>query len=112
MTAKAFRDYYERQHTELAMKFLARNGKPIFAGYARNYPVRGGQSLLPNFNVGLSSFEYDVISEFWFWTRADFDYLVSLYDEPVIGAAIVQDEEHLFDRSAMSVFEVDERISC
>lgn len=111
MTAEAFREYYEQQHAGLAMKLLARNGKPVFAGYARNYPLRDGQSSLPDCNDSPSSFGYDVISEFWFWTRADFDYLVSLHSESAIGAAMDQDEEQLFDRSAMRVFEVDERVS-
>lgn len=111
MSAEAFRDYYETQHAPLALKMLARDGKPIFAGYARNYPIADANSPFSGQNVGVAPFDYDVISEFWFWTRADFEFLVTLHGMPEVDEAMKQDEARVFDRTAIVVREVDERVS-
>lgn len=111
MTRDAFIEYYEKNHSELAMKILLRNKKPIFAGYKRNFPIPGGTFDMPHTSGTRPQFDYDVISEFWYWTQNDFQFFLDLCGERGIGAALELDESQFFDRSAINVFMADERIT-
>lgn len=111
MSREAFIKYYESMHAELALRILIRNGKPLFAAYKRNYPIPGGRFDMPHVGGAVPSFDYDCVSEFWYWTQEDYQCLLDLCAERGIGAALELDEGQLFDRSAMCVLTVDERIT-
>lgn len=111
MSRDAFIDYYEKQHTALAMKVLTKNGKPIFAEYSRSYPVPGGGFDLSHVKSPPAPVDFDVITQIWFWTEADYQEFLRQCGDAEISRALSADEKNLFDRNAITTFRADERIS-
>jgi hypothetical protein len=90
MSLEAFRDYYEGVHSKLC------------EGYsrgARRY-VRRYVQPRPNSLTGKDDeLEFDVITELWFEDRAVFEKAVYHASRGELPAAVLADEERLFDRS-------------
>ena len=90
MSREQFRDYYENSHACLVQRIT-----PLMRKYRRSYltPVQGG----PAEN---EEPPYDCLAEVWFDREADFRHtLTSLTADPYTIAALVEDEEKLFDRA-------------
>lgn len=101
-----FREYYEGHHAPLATHLLTQ-----YAGYRRSYTLPSDDDRLPP-EAGMGRMpDFDVLTEIWFWTRADFDEFSATAQTPENSARIAADEENLFDRSAIIMFQVDERIT-
>lgn len=101
-----FRDYYENNHAPLV---VAAGGR-LLRDYRRSYVIAENPpavrpetlSLLPSF---------DAITQVWFEDQSDFDQFAAAWAEPLIGQRIAEDEEKFFDRSNMTVYMADERIT-
>lgn len=111
MSRDDFIAYYENNHAPLAERILTKNGKCIFAGYSRTFPVPAGNFSMNHLEHAQPEIDFDVISEFWFWNQEDYDDFLQLCAQPEIGEALAKDEENFFDRSKITIFMVDERIS-
>lgn len=97
MTPQEFRNHYEGVHAPLAAKLL-----PFFTEYRRNYVLGDGAAVADHAQIGGP--DWDVITEFVFESRADYDAMCAALADPVIGAEIAEDEERFLDRSAITVF--------
>lgn len=91
MSREDFIDYYETGHSRLAAHHL-----PMIAGYRRNYPVAD------------AAVDFDVVTEMWFRSRRDHQALLHALGDPALGAMFAEDEERLFNRSAIQMFLVRE----
>lgn len=109
MSRADFIRYYEENHAPLAMRLLRKNNKPLFARYIRNYPVPAGGFDMAHVESPPPAVNFDVISEFWYWSEDDFQELHRQCAIPEIGAQIAADEEAFFDRDRVTIFMVDER---
>ncbi len=100
MTVEEFRDYYENVHAPLSTKH-ARN----MAHYIRRYI-----EPLPHPETGAwDDPPFDVITEIWYHDEAAFRSLVDIMTTSIMPREIVEDEEHLFDRSSFRIATVIER---
>lgn len=95
MSVEDFRSYYETTHAKLGKDML-----PNAKKYVRHYlnPVVDEGGDLP----------YDVITEIWFDDRADFDAGMANISKPENARIIGEDEENLFDRSAIRFVTVED----
>lgn len=108
ITREQFIDLYENSHAPLALELLRKNGKSIFAGYRRSYPVPGDLFKLPHVEYVQPPVDFDVLSEFWFWTERDFDDFLAMNEEPDYLARMTPNQETLFDMSSIRMFRVEE----
>ena len=101
MTRQEFIDYYETVHCKLAEKYLDRSG---IVRYMRRY-----LNPMPDWLTGLTSGTgYDVVMELWFKDKAAFESAFGGTPDPAVAAVFEQDEENIFDRSAVSYNTVEE----
>lgn len=108
MSRKDFIAYYENVHAPMAMRVLNKNGKPLFARYVRNFTVPGGKFDMAHIDSQHAEVDFDVISEFWYWSQEDFDELAVQCAKPEVGAEIAACEADFLDRSRITIFMVDE----
>jgi hypothetical protein len=103
LTAEQFREYYEKTHTQLALKLL-----PGFKSYQRNY-VRHDLTYRPA-HIEARPIEpnFDVIVEMTFETDDDYQKMARTLADPNISRQIVEDGERFMDRGSMQMFFVDE----
>lgn len=94
-----FVDYYENRHAPLIRSML-----PGIVAYRRNYLEAGQAHISP----GAAPVDFDVITEIWFADRAAYDHAMAVVAEPDNWAALVADEEHVFDRDKTRMFVVAE----
>ncbi|ARS29458.1 EthD domain-containing protein [Sphingomonas sp. KC8] len=100
MSIADFRDYYERHHARIGVKYLS--------GFAHRY-MRRYIVPMPNPVTGVADEpDHDVVMEIWFPDRGAFDAAMERLGEPAIAAEIAADEDHLFDRAMHRHFFVDE----
>jgi hypothetical protein len=104
-----FIDYYENKHVP-----LIRSIAPQILDYRRNFLI--GEDLLhdsgdPILGSGAAALDFDVVTEITYADEAAFAAAMSAFTSPVHFAAIVADEENLFDRSKHRFYRVDERCS-
>jgi hypothetical protein len=111
MSRDAFIAYYENNHAVLAMRLLAKNGKCIFAEYSRTYPLPGGGFDLSHVEHAPAAIDFDVLREFWFWTKEDYELFLKQCADPKIGSALTADEENFFDRRKARIFLTEEHIT-
>ncbi len=109
MSREDFIAYYENVHAPMAMRLLTKNGKPLFARYIRNFTVPRSQVGLAYAEGPQAEVDFDVMSEFWYWTQDDFDELARYCSRPEVGAEIAECEAQFLDRSRITIFMVDER---
>ncbi|RVQ66344.1 EthD family reductase [Croceicoccus ponticola] len=96
MSVEEFRSYYETTHALLGKRML-----PNLKKYVRHY-------LNPVGDDGVDDMPYDVITELWFDDRADFDVGMAHISDPDNARIIGEDEENLFDRSAIRFVTVED----
>lgn len=107
MTRDDFIAYYETNHVRLVLETIAKDSAPLFAQYTRSYP-------LPDSAVRIGSagdapeLDFDVITDMWFWSDADYRAFLTRPEDPAVAAALATDELELFDRDKMQAFLTDE----
>lgn len=97
LTPREFRDHYEGVHAPLAARLL-----PFFSEYRRNYVLGDGAAVAEHAKA--EGPEWDVVTEFVFASRADYDAMCAALADPDIGGPIAEDEERFLDRKAITVF--------
>jgi len=95
MSTEAFREYYEQHHRLIGEKYLA----GLASRYVRRYLNPQGQQELA---------DYDVILEIWFADEAAYQACGERLGEPSVALEIAEDEKHLFERSSMRSYTVNE----
>ena len=100
-THQQFRDYYETNHSQLALRLLG----DLLLDYRRNYIQPADPSSAGTARPGI---EHDVATELWFSDRAQMAAFYARVRQPEIGAQIAADEEKFMDRAAMRQALVDE----
>lgn len=100
-THEQFRDYYEANHSQLALRLLG----DLLLDYRRNYVQPADPSSAGTARPGI---EHDVVTELWFSDRAQMAAFYARVRQPEIGARIAADEEKFMDRAAMRQALVDE----
>lgn len=104
LSLEEFVERYEREHVPLVEKHASR-----MRHYSRHYLHPG--SHVVHGDVVLEP-EYDVITELWYDDRRAFEeQQQSLRDRPEALAAVVADEETLFDRTKSRTVYVEDRVS-
>lgn len=98
MNFEEFRDYYENHHSGLVTLFPTAHR--YIRRYARDWADEAGNLAEPDFHV---------LTEVWFEDQAAFDAAVERAGDPVVIAALREDEAKLFDTSRLRSFIVDER---
>jgi len=96
MSVEDFRKYYETTHAKLGERML-----PNAKKYVRHY-------LNPVGDASVDDLPYDAITEIWFDDRADFDAGMARISDPENARIIGEDEENLFDRSAIRFVTVED----
>src|SRR5690606_27667958 len=102
-----FIDYYERRHAPLAVGLLQHGGAPLFAEYARNYPVPG-QCRAIGERSGPIAPPCDAISEYSFWNEDAMNRFLDLLGQDTVAAPLAEDEAHVCDRTSFRVSRVEE----
>lgn len=106
LTPTAFRDYYERNHVKLALELI-----PFFSAYSRNYLIKDEAYKPDHLEAVPPPPPYDVVTEISFASKADYQKMLDALADPEIGRCIADDEEKFLDRSAMTMFFVDEHVT-
>jgi EthD domain len=96
LSRKGYRAYYETRHRKI--------GERVLGNYATRYVRR---YLTPADGTDRDH-DFDTILEIDFPDRTTMDACFAAMAEDAVMAEIVADEEKLFDRSRMRVFEVEE----
>jgi hypothetical protein len=103
MSREAFVEYYETRHAVLAAKHLR-----MIAGYRRSYMIPGSAVQPGHIAKVQPPPDFDVMTEFWYRSQAEFDSLKGALADPEIGRMFAEDEANLFDRTSIQMFMVDE----
>jgi uncharacterized protein (TIGR02118 family) len=93
-----FIDYYENHHVPLIKSMFD------IAEYRRSYVDLTGAILAP----GVAEPDFDVVTELWFKSRADYEAMLAGPSDPGITERIADDEAHFLDRTKTRFFIVDE----
>ena len=102
MSREAFIAYYESRHAVLAARVV-----PGLMEYRRMYIDPEHMAFgMPSASPG-----YDVITTLVFANAAAYQAAFQALSDPEISQQIAEDEEHLFDRSGIRAWVVDERRS-
>jgi len=102
MSREAFIEYYETRHAVLATRVV-----PGLIDYRRMYIDPDHMA----FGMPPASPGYDVITMLVFADAAAYQSAFHTLSDPEISQQIAEDEEHLFDRSGIRAWVVDERRS-
>lgn len=108
LSPEAFLQAYEEVHVPRALRLIRLNGAPLLAGYIRNYPLPEAQARVTS---SLMDTSFDVMTELWFWTHADYDRFIALRSDPDIARELGEGGEQLFDRTVSWLFLVKEHVS-
>lgn len=102
MSRADFIAHYESTHAPLAVRLV-----PGLIDYRRSFidPSR------PAFGLNSEWPGFDVITELVFADEASYAAALAEFAKPEVAAAIVADEENLFDRSCMRAYVVEEHRS-
>lgn len=104
MSAEAFMDYYENQHSQLSKKMGAKPALPNAQRYVRRYlkPEKNpltGEVIHPG---------YDCVMEIWWDSRADFEAAMKGLSDPAMLQIRKDDELKLFASNSNPVCTVEE----
>jgi len=103
-TKEHFREYYERQHAELAKKYISH----LLVKYTRSYITWASYNPTANPLGTAVAFDYDVITEMWMKDRAAFEELQRIMSDPKINKLLADDEENYSDRRSILMITTDE----
>ena len=100
MSLAEFRDYYERHHAKLVMKYMG----PSVRRYVRRYvaPVANGETGADG------ELDFDVITELWVEDPAAAAAVLDMAKRGLTPADVVGDELRLFERSSIRFAAVTE----
>jgi uncharacterized protein (TIGR02118 family) len=99
ITREQFRAHYEGVHVPLVNKLL-----PFFADYRRNY-INRDDSV---YDGAEDTCKYDVVTELWFASLADYDNFTEALKDPAVFGALTECEAAFLDPSTMVTYVVDE----
>lgn len=97
MSIEDFRRHYEENHAPLAMRMVP-NLKRYVRHYAAPYPDAASMPDIP----------CDVITEFGFDDRADFERGMAYIQDPERSPILVEDEERFIDRDSVRFFMIED----
>jgi hypothetical protein len=100
--------HYETDHSRLGVELLSKDGKSIFAQYSRSYPITQGGANFEHLGYDSHGADFDVMTQFWFWTGEDFEAFKAMCADPETGAILTADEDRFLDRNSIRTFMVDE----
>jgi len=104
LSLEEFIERYEGEHVPLAEKFATR-----ITHYSRHYLYPGSHVIHGD---EVAEPEYDVITELWYDDREAFlEQQESLRSRPEAIAAVIADEEEVFDRTKSRTVFVEDRVS-
>ena len=102
MSVEAFREHYEKHHSELARKYIGH----LLLSYTRNYvDVAGGHQ--PDAITGVSSGgepDYDVVTEMVLENEAALAEMERINNLPELAPIFAADEARFLDREALRFF--------
>jgi EthD domain len=101
LSRQEFIDYYETRHVALARRVGLR-----MADYRRNYVTEAVYDLK---GATAARFDFDVITEICFDTRADYEEFKAIHADPDVRKQIEADESKFIDQSKTWTYVVDER---
>ena len=111
MSREAFIKRYETGHAEVALKVLTdEQGRCVFGQYRRTFPHPDGVTQIGDADTPYA-YDFDVLTEIWFWTEADYQKFHQLSTVPEVAKALQDDEAEQFDMQYTVMFLADERIS-
>lgn len=102
MSAAEFKSYYETYHAPLAGKYLH------FATYKRNYIDKDDLYSAGHVEEAAPLPDYDAVVEIGFESRDDYEKMLKVFEDPVLGKRFADDEANFLDRGALQMFFVDE----
>jgi uncharacterized protein (TIGR02118 family) len=105
LTPEQFREHYEERHAPMAVKLF-----PFFKDYRRSY-IRHDLAHKRADGEPATRLDFDVITEIWFASQADYERMARLMTEPAIRQQVIDDEMRFIDRSATLVMLVEEERS-
>jgi hypothetical protein len=103
MSREAFIRRYEDGHAPLISEIL-----PFFEEYRRSFLIPDGMPRPSHLDNADTDVEFDVVTELWFEDAASLKALGDRVARTDAGTRIADDESHLFDRSRMIMFGVEE----
>lgn len=104
ISLEEFIERYEREHVPFVEKYASR-----LRHYSRHYLHPGSHAVHGDV---VAEPEYDVITELWYEDRSAFeDQQQGMRDRPEAIAAVVADEEKLFDRAKSRTVYVEDHVS-
>jgi hypothetical protein len=103
--------HYENKHSRLGVELLNKDGASIFARYSRSYPITQSANNFDHLGYDSQGVDFDVMSQFCFWTEEDFQLFRSMCADPKIAAILSDDEQRFLDRGSIRTFSVDEHVS-
>jgi len=103
MSKDDFIEYYENKHAPLIRRHM-----PLIVDYRRNY-VQPDTTFFLTDNA--QKLDFDVVTEFSFNSREDFDTAYSIFNDPSVTSEITDDEDMFLDRGKTRLFVVEEYMS-
>ena len=99
MTREQFVEYYANNHVKLVWRVF-----PWTADYRRNF-IDLSQSIMA---PGVTTPDFDSITEMWFDDRAGYDRMLNTHAQPELDATMKADEGRFMDRTKTRFFIVNE----
>ena len=104
ITHEQFREHYERSHVAMAHKYFGH----LWTEYRRNYVTTAfGGSPAPDGGLGPVAADCDCVTEWIFPSLANYEELLRISADPVIGKAFHDDEANFLDRESLRMFHVE-----
>ncbi len=106
-----FREQYENLHS----KMVASTMKDLLVDYQRNYPTDEfdysvGQELEIR-NSQSTSPKYDVITKMTFASRANFEKMLAMIENPQVTSGVEDARTAILDRDSMQMFVCEQEVS-
>lgn len=108
LTAEQFRDYYEKNHVELARKYF----RDIIVDYRRNYVQSAMVNPVDNAaGGGDTAFGFDVVTEMVLKDETALEEMMRRFGDPSLQGLIAEDEGNFMERSALTMIRCDEVVA-
>lgn len=112
LNREQFINYYETGHAELAMKILTDDqGRCVFGQYRRSFPVPETVAQFGEEGAPAWGYQFDVMTEIWFWTAEDFARFHACTQMPEVAKALSEDEAKAFDMQYTTMFIGEEHVN-